>query len=93
MNKAIFETGAAAILRPNRGEHGTLFVLGRDNGDAAMPSMILAAEHYNMLVRMLQLGFKPKVRVNIQTKFDTDDKNGYNVIAETCRARTKSKRS
>ncbi len=82
VNKAILESGAAAILRPNRGEHGTLFVLGRDNGDAAMPSMILSAEHYNMLVRMLQLGLKPKVRVNIQTKFDTDDKNGYNVIAD-----------
>jgi carboxypeptidase Q len=82
VNKAIFETGAAAILRPNRGEHGTLFVLGRDNGDAAMPSMILSAEHYNMLVRMLQLGLKPKVRVNIQAKFQTDDKNGYNIIAD-----------
>ena len=81
-NKAIFETGAAVILRPNRGEHGTMFVLGRDNGDAAMPSMILSAEHYNMLVRMLELGLKPKVRVNIQAKYFTDDKNSYNVIAE-----------
>src|SRR4051812_45649153 len=82
VNKAIFETGAAAILRPSRGEHGTLFVLGRDNGDAAMPSMILSAEHYNMLVRMLELGLKPKVRVNIQSKYFTDDKNSYNVIAD-----------
>jgi carboxypeptidase Q len=82
VNKAIFETGAAAILRPNRGEHGTLFVLGRDNGDAAMPSMTLSAEHYNMLVRMLEMGLKPKVRVNIQTKYFTDDKNAYNVIAD-----------
>jgi carboxypeptidase Q len=82
VNKAIFETGAAAILRPNRGEHGTLFVLGRDNGDSAMPSMILSAEHYNMLVRMLEMGLKPKVRVNIQTKYFSDDKNAYNVIAD-----------
>jgi len=82
MNKAIFDTGAAVILRPNRGEHGTLFVLGRDNGDAAMPSMILSAEHYNMIVRMLELGVKVKLRVNIQAKFVTDDKNGYNVIAD-----------
>jgi hypothetical protein len=82
INKAVFETGAAVILRPNRGEHGTLFVLGRDNGDAAMPSMILSAEHYNMLVRMLELGLKPKVRVNIQAKYFTDDKNSYNVIAD-----------
>jgi carboxypeptidase Q len=82
MNKAIFETKAAVILRPNRGEHGTLFVLGRDNGDAAMPSIILSAEHYNMIVRMLQLGVNVKLRVNIKTKFLARDKNGYNVLAE-----------
>ncbi len=82
MNKALFETGAGVILRPNRGEHGTLFVLGRDNGDAAMPSVILSAEHYNMIARMLGLGVKVKLRVNVQTKYHTDDKNGYNVLAE-----------
>lgn len=82
MNKAIFDTGAGVILRPNRGEHGTLFVLGHDNGDAAMPSMILSAEHYNMIVRMLEMGVKVKLRVNIQAKFLTEDKNGYNVLAE-----------
>ncbi len=82
MNKALFDTGAGVILRPNRGEHGTLFVLGRDNGDAAMPSMILSAEHYNMIVRMLELGVRVKLRVNVQAKFHTDDKNGYNVLAE-----------
>lgn len=82
VNKTLYETGAAVILRPNRGEHGTLFVLGRDNGDLAMPSMVLSAEHYNMIVRMLELGVKVKLRVNIQAKFHTDDKNGYNVLAE-----------
>lgn len=82
MNKAIFDTGAGIILRPNRGEHGTLFVLGRDNGDAAMPSVILSAEHYNMIARMLEMGVKVKLRVNIQAKFLTADKNGYNVLAE-----------
>ncbi len=82
MNKVLFETGAAVILRPNRGEHGTLFVLGRDNGNEAMPSIILSAEHYNMIARMLELGVKVKLRVNVQTKFHTDDKNGYNVLAE-----------
>ena len=82
MNKAIFETGAGVILRPNRGEHGTMFVLGRDNADAAMPSVILSAEHYNMIVRMLELGVKVKLRVNVQAKFHMEDKNGYNVLAE-----------
>ena len=42
-NKLLFETGASLVIRPNRGEHGTLFVLGRDNGDAALPSVVRAS--------------------------------------------------
>lgn len=82
MNKLLFESGAGVVIRPNRGEHGTLFVLGRDNAEAAMPSVVLSAEHYNMIVRMIELGVAVKLRVNVQTKFLTDDKNGYNVLAE-----------
>ena len=82
MAKLLRETGAGVILRPNRGEHGTLFVLGRDNGAAALPSVVLSAEHYNMLVRMIELGVQIKLRVNVQTKFLTDDQNGYNVLTE-----------
>ena len=82
MNKLLFESGAGVVIRPNRGEHGTLFVLGRDNAGTAMPSVVLSAEQYNMIVRMLELGQQVKLRVNVQTKFLTDDKNGYNVLAE-----------
>jgi carboxypeptidase Q len=82
MNKLLFESGAGVVIRPNRGEHGTMFVLGRDNGDTALPSVVLSAEHYNMIARMLELGVPVKLRVNVQTRFLTDDKNGYNVIAE-----------
>lgn len=82
MAKLLRETGAGVVLRPNRGEHGTLFVLGRDNGEAALPSVVLSAEHYNMIARMVQRGLNVKLRVNVQTHFLTDDKNGYNVLAE-----------
>jgi hypothetical protein len=81
-NKLLFDTGAGVIIRPNRGEHGTLFVLGRDNGEAAMPSVVLSAEHYNMIVRMSELGLPVKLRVNVQAEFLNDDKNGYNLLAE-----------
>ncbi len=82
MARLLRETGAGVVLRPNRGEHGTLFVLGRDNGEAALPSVILSAEHYNMIARMIQRGINVKLRVNVQTRFLTEDKNGYNVLAE-----------
>lgn len=82
MARLLRETGAGVVLRPNRGEHGTLFVLGRDNGEAALPSVILSAEHYNMIARMIQRGIAVKLRVNVQSRFLTEDKNGYNVLAE-----------
>src|SRR5262245_38172718 len=45
------DAGPAVVLRTSRGEHGTMFVLGRDQGANALPSVIVAAEHYNMIVR------------------------------------------
>jgi carboxypeptidase Q len=76
------EAGPAVLLRPSRGEHGTMFVLGRDSGDAAQPSVILAAEHYNMVVRMIGAGVPVKLRVNLRSRYLTADTRTNNVIAE-----------
>ena len=43
-----------------------MFVLGRDQGADAQPSIVVAAEHYNMLVRMVAAGVPVKLRVNVQ---------------------------
>ena len=59
-----------------------MFVLGNDRGDRAMPSIVLAGEHYNMIARMLRRGIPVKLRVNVQAHFVTDDPNSYNVVAE-----------
>lgn len=77
------EAGVAAILRPSRGMHGTVFVTGRDGGaDDRIARVVVSAEHYNMLVRMVQRGLPVKLRLNVQARFLTDDTNGYNVLAE-----------
>jgi hypothetical protein len=76
------EAEPAVLLRTSRGEHGTMFVLGRDPGEAARPSVILASEHYNMLLRMLAAGLPVKLRVQLRSRYLTDDRNGYNVLAE-----------
>ena len=80
--QTIHDAGAAVVLRTSEGEHGTVFVLGRDQGDAAVPSVVLAGEHYNMIARMLQRGIPVKLRVNVQAHYLTDDPNSYNVIAD-----------
>jgi len=82
-NRVLHAAGAAVILRPSIGEHGTVFVGGRDGGPGAVPSVTLSAEHYNMVARMLEKKIPVKLRVNVQSMFhDADGGNAYNVIAE-----------
>jgi carboxypeptidase Q len=78
------DAGAGAIVKPSVGEHGTVFVTGRDGGPGAVPSVTLSAEHYNMIVRMLQRDGTPvKLRVNVQSRFyDAEGGKAYNVLAE-----------
>ncbi|HEY6212170.1 MAG TPA: M20/M25/M40 family metallo-hydrolase, partial [Vicinamibacterales bacterium] len=77
------EAGAGAILKPSIGEHGTVFVTGRDGGPGAVPSITMSGEHYNMVARMLEKKIPVKLRVDVRTTFyGTADGNAVNVIAE-----------
>ncbi len=78
------EAGAAVILKPSIGEHGTVFVTGtKDGPPGGVPTVTLSGEHYNMIAEMLRHGVSVKLRINVQTKFyDADNGNAYNVIAE-----------
>ena len=80
--RALKDAGAAVTIKPSVGEHGTVFVTGRDGGAGAVPSVTLSGEHYNMIARYLQQNVPVKLRVNVQTTFNDDNNNAYNVIAE-----------
>jgi hypothetical protein len=81
--QALRTAAPGVILKPSRGEHGTVFVTGRDGGPGAIPTVTLSAEHYNMIADMLKHDIPVKLRVNVQTKFyDNEGGNAYNVIAE-----------
>jgi hypothetical protein len=82
MTRLLSEARPAVVLRPNFGEHGTLFVQGVPNREATVPSIVLSSEHYNLIVRMIQRGIPVKLRVKLKTRFLTRDQNSYNVIAE-----------
>jgi hypothetical protein len=49
---------------------------------AAIPQVVVAAEHYNRLVRMIQKRAPVKLQVALQTRFHEDDLMAHNVIAE-----------
>jgi hypothetical protein len=81
--RALSAAGAAVLLKPSRGEDGTVFVTGRDEGPSAAPAVTLSAEHYNLILRMLEQNIPVKLRVNVQAKFYDDDQgNAYNVLAD-----------
>ena len=63
------ESGTGVILKPSVGEHGTVFVTGRDGGPGAVPSVTLSGEQYNMIAGMLQRNIPVKLRVNVQSTF------------------------
>jgi len=75
--------GAGVALSPGAMEHGTVRVQGFRNATRdAIPTVVLAAEHYNMLVRMVQAGASPQLRIEVGTRFYENDLNSYNVLAE-----------
>jgi hypothetical protein len=74
--------GAAVLIKPSRGKQGTVFIQsGRGTPEATQPGIILMAEHYNIVARLLEAGTPVTLRVNVKTRF-YDDRNSYNVIAE-----------
>lgn len=74
---------AAVIIKPSRGMQGTVFIqAGREMPAATQPAIVLMAEHYNIVARLIAAGTPVKLRVNVKAKFYETDRNSYNVIAE-----------
>ena len=73
----------AVRLAPTRGLHGSLFLqAGRTGATPPTTNVVLAAEHYNMLSRLIQDGVPVRLRVNSQSHFTPADVDGINIIAE-----------
>ncbi|HEX8070628.1 MAG TPA: M20/M25/M40 family metallo-hydrolase [Pyrinomonadaceae bacterium] len=47
-----------------------------------VPQIVLAAEHYNRIMRMLQAGGRVRMSVNLDVQFHEQDLMGYNTVAE-----------
>lgn len=86
--KILKEQGAAVILKPGsrRGDYG-VFLVGSGgsrevDADPALPSIVVAPEHFNRVARLLQRGEKVEMSVEVRATFHDDDLTGRNVIAE-----------
>lgn len=66
---------------------GTIFV-GRSGSPTApagdgVPQVVLAVEHYNRMVRILEKGLPVKVELNIRVRYHEETRpNGFNILAE-----------
>ncbi|MCK4931812.1 MAG: M20/M25/M40 family metallo-hydrolase [Candidatus Aminicenantes bacterium] len=85
----IFAEGAAVIASPDgRESYGTVVVNEVDGKpwekDAPPPptELVIAAEHYNRIMRILEKGIPVEMEVEIKVAFHSDDQVDYSVIAE-----------
>ena len=75
--------GAAVALKPSAYRDGTVGVTGnRNTPTGAVPSVVVAGEQYNVLARLAAAGRPPELRVELRTRYQEEDRNSYNVIAE-----------
>jgi hypothetical protein len=89
------DEGVAAILQPgsvnlNRGAGGstmgTVFTGGTGSRDPQNPTrtatLILAAEHYNRIARIVDKGVPMRIEANVKNTFYDQDLTAFNVLAE-----------
>jgi hypothetical protein len=78
----LIRAGAAVVVRPSFYRDGTVGVQGNRAPDSlSIPSIVLAAEQYNVLARLAEAGTPPELRVELRTRFE-DDTRTPNVVAE-----------
>ena len=83
--------GVAAVLRASIGSDGTVSTTGhsttrnartRAGIENALPTLVVATEHYNRIYRILERGLPVTMEVDVQVSIDESDPRGYNVIGE-----------
>lgn len=79
-----------AIIEPSDFPYGILHADGnravpsymRKNDITPITSFVIANEHFGRLVRLINLGYKPKLKINVEAKFYNEPKYNVNVISE-----------
>ena len=79
--------GSDLTIQQQRTDGGTVFPSGggsRTTDPATvLPTVTLAVEHYNRMIRVLDKGVPVKVELNLQTRFHEETTpNGFNILAE-----------
>jgi len=75
-----------ATLEPSSVDGGIVRVSGggsrQKDEDPGVTALVMAAEHYNRLARLLDRGFPVELELEVEARFHDEDVNAYNTVAE-----------
>ena len=78
--------GILATVEPGRGDGGTVFVQSGGSRNASdpptVPQVVLAPEHYNRLLRILDKKLPVTLEMEIRNSFHDADLEAFNVVGE-----------
>ncbi len=73
------------VIYPSRRQGGLINIYGKNHKVGMtfpVPAMVIEAEQYNFLSRLIEDGEKPRIAMNISAQFHDKDTKAYNTIAE-----------
>ncbi len=77
------EGAALVILTSDQGDAGAVFGRGADRAAKDnFPTIVLAAEHYNRIARLIEHKVPVKLQFEVKAEFFDDQPDSFNVIAE-----------
>ena len=86
LNQFFIEEGVIGLIRQSRGDSGMVVSFGpdwaRESTSKLAPTVFLAAEHYNRIVRLLQKNIPVRLAVEMETSFHQDPSSAFNITAE-----------
>jgi len=86
LREFLLEEKALASVEPSDRDAGVVWVAGggsREKGvDPGVPALVMAAEHYNRLSRLLDRKMEVELEIDVKARFHDDDEMAYNTIAE-----------
>lgn len=86
LNQFFRDEGVVALVRQNRGEGGMALSFTQDWSKLApgglVPSVFLAVEHYNRVVRLTERGIRVRLALDLQSTFHDDAAATFNVIGD-----------
>lgn len=83
--------GVEAVLRASIGSDGTVYATGRPGSrsdrsragvEKSLPTLAVAAEHYNRIYRILDRGIPVTLEIEVRVRMDESDPQGYNILGE-----------